>query len=37
MDKLLKMMRQLSKKHKDSWTLHDKYVDVKLEAISKPI
>jgi len=30
MDKLLKMMRQLSKKHKDSWTLYDKYVDVKL-------
>ena len=30
MDKLLKMMRQLSKKHKNSWTLHDKCVDVKL-------
>ena len=30
MYKLLKMMRQLSKKHKDSWTLHDKCVDVKL-------
>ncbi|RLC31797.1 hypothetical protein DRH13_02530 [Candidatus Woesebacteria bacterium] len=30
MDKLLKMVRQLSKKHKDSWILHEKYVDVKL-------
>ena len=30
MDKLLKMVRQLSKKHKDTWTLHDKCVDVKL-------
>jgi len=30
MDKLLKMMRQLSKKQNDIWTLHDKYVDVKL-------
>ena len=30
MDILLKMMRQLSKKHMDSWTLNDKYVDVKL-------
>jgi len=30
MDKLLKMMRQLSKKHNDVWTLHDKHVDVKL-------
>jgi hypothetical protein len=30
MDRLLKMVRQLSKKHKDSWTLYDKYLDVKL-------
>ena len=30
MDSLLKMMGQLSKKHMDSWTLNDKYVDVKL-------
>ncbi len=30
MDKLLKMVRQLSKKHKDSWILYEKYVDVKL-------
>ena len=30
MDKLIKMVRQLSKKHKDTWTLHDKCVDVKL-------
>jgi len=30
MDKLLKMLRLVSKKHKDSWTPHDKYVDVKL-------
>jgi len=30
MDKLLKMVRQLSKKHKDTWTLHDKCVAVKL-------
>jgi len=30
MDNLLKMMRQLSKKHKDDWTFQDKHVDVKL-------
>ncbi len=30
MDKLIKMMRQLSKKHKDSWILHDRYLDVQL-------
>jgi len=30
MDTLLTMMGQLSKKHMDSWTLNDKYVDVKL-------
>ena len=30
MDKLLKMVRQLSKKYKDTWTLHDKCVAVKL-------
>ena len=30
MDKLLKMVAQLSKKHKETWTLHDKCVDVKL-------
>ena len=30
MDKLLKMVRQVSKKHKDTWNLHDKCVHVKL-------
>ena len=30
MDKLLKMVRQVSKKHKDTWNLHDKCMDVKL-------
>jgi len=30
MDKLAQMVRMLSKKHKDSWTPHNKYVDVKL-------
>jgi hypothetical protein len=30
MNKLLKMVQQLSKKYKDTWTLHDKCVDVKL-------
>ena len=30
MDKLIEMMHRLSKKYKDSWTLHDRYVDVQL-------
>lgn len=30
MEKLIKMVRILSKKHKDSWIPHEKYVDVKL-------
>jgi len=30
MDKLVKMVKQLSKKYKKTWTLHDRYVDVKI-------
>jgi hypothetical protein len=29
-EKLQKMLKPLSKKHKDIWTVHDRYVDVKL-------
>jgi len=30
MDKLVKMVKQLSKKYKKTWTLHDRYMDVKI-------
>ena len=30
MDKLVKMVQQLSKKYKETWTLYDRHVDVKI-------
>ncbi len=30
MDRLIKMMRRLAKKHKENWILKEQYVDIKL-------